>query len=94
MYVQFTSCVYGAGAFLADRSKVFGCLPHEFLIAKLHAYSSDMESLNLIYDFLSNRKQRVKLGGAYNLWREISYEVQQGSVLWPLLFNIFLYGLF
>ena len=94
MYVQFTSCVYGVGAFLADLSKVFGCLAHEFLIAKLHAYSFDMESLNLIYDYLSSRKQRVKLGGAYNLWKEILYGVQHGSVLWPLLFNIFLYGLF
>ena len=45
-------------ALLTDLSKVFDCLPHELLIAKLHAYSFDMKSQNLIYDYLSNRRQR------------------------------------
>ena len=45
-------------ALLTDLSKVFDCLPHELLIAKLHAYSFDMKSQNLIYDNLSNRRQR------------------------------------
>ena len=30
------------GALLTDLSKVFDCLPHELIIAKLHAYGVDM----------------------------------------------------
>ena len=48
-----------------------------------------MKSLNLTYDFLTNRKPRVKVGGAYNSWQEILCGVQQRPILWPLLFNIF-----
>ena len=40
---------------------------------------------------LSNRKQRTKVNRTYSFWLEI---VLQGSVLDPLLFNIFLTDLF
>ena len=76
-------------AFLSDLSKVFGWLPHQLFIAKIHAYSFDMKSLNLTYNFLTNRKPRVKVCGAYNSWQEILCGVQQRSILWLLLFNIF-----
>ena len=62
----------------------------DLLIEKLHADGFDMESsLNLIYDYLSNRKQRVKVGRTYSSWREILYRVLQGSSLGLLLSNIF-----
>ena len=78
------------GALLTDVSKSFDCLPHNLLIAKLQAYGFDMKSLNLIYDYLFNRKQRVKVGETYSSWREILCWVPQVSVLGPLLFNSFL----
>ena len=56
------------GAFLTDISKTFYCLPHELLIAKLHANGFDLKSLNLIFDYLSNRKQKVKVCGTYSSW--------------------------
>ena len=43
-------------ASIIDLSKAFDCFPHELLITKLHAYDFDMKSLNLIYDYLFNRK--------------------------------------
>ena len=51
------------GALLTALSKAFDCLPHELLIAKLHAYGSDMKSLNLIYDYLSNKQQGINVCG-------------------------------
>ena len=52
------------GALLTDLSKAFNCLPHELLIAKLHAYGVDIPSLKLWHSYLTKRKQRVKLNGS------------------------------
>ena len=40
--------------------------------------------------YLSDRKQRVKVGSTYSDWLQTKTGVPQGSVLGPLLFNIFL----
>ena len=54
------------GALLTDLSKAFDYLPHELLIAKLHASGVDIPSLNLLRSYLTKRKQRVKLNGTYS----------------------------
>ena len=57
------------GALLADLSKAFDCLSHDLTIAKLHSYGLSLTlllllsltSLGLLSDYLSYRKQRIKV---------------------------------
>ena len=82
------------GALLTDLSKAFDCLPHDLIIAKLNAYGFSLPALNLIQNYLANRKQRTKINDSYSPWSDILFGVPQGSILGPLLFNIFLSDLF
>ena len=69
------------GALLTDLSKVFDCLLHDLLIAKLAAYGFDYESLTLVQSYLSNRKQRTQVNNTYSTFSDIVFGVPQGSIL-------------
>ena len=78
------------GAVLMDLSKAFDCLPHNLLLAKLKAYGLSDKANELMNSYLSGRRQCVKIGSVTSIWLNILKAVPQGSILGPLLFNIFM----
>ena len=59
------------GAVLMDLSSVFDCLLHDLILAKLNAYCLSANACDFLGSYLSNRKQRVKVGQFRSSWLNI-----------------------
>ncbi len=68
----------------------FDLVDHELLLSKMLSYGLSNAAINLLSNYLRDRKKHVQISDCISDFVIIVLGVPQGSVLGPLLFLIFI----
>ena len=77
------------GAVFLDLSAAYDTVNHRCLLSKVLEMTGDVQLTDLISTMLENRRFFVVLKGKKSRWRRQRNGLPQGSVLTPMLFNIY-----
>ena len=86
---SFDKKLISIGVF-TDISKAFDCVDHQILLNKLKNYGIRYSALLWVKNYLHNRKQFVFHNSEVSEQKLIVNSVPQGSILGPLLFNLYI----
>lgn len=75
---------------LCDLSKAFDSISHTILKKKLQNYGFEDKALSILSSYLGNRVQSVYFNGKLSSPRPILAGVAQGSLMGPMMFNIYI----
>ena len=81
---------YNIDVLFLDYKKAFESVPHDRLVSKMVKYGFDDVLLKWIRNYFNDRKQMVIYNGHRSSLRHIRSGVIQGSVLGPILFDIYM----
>ena len=73
-----------------DLQKAFDNVPNQRLILKLKSHGMGHSLINWIEQWLTDRRQRVVVGGEVSSWKSVLSGLPQGSVLGPILFLVYI----
>ena len=76
-------------AISTDLSKALDYKTRDLLVAKFDAYGFHRNTAAYIYSYLENRNQCVRINGTQSYLGDIISVVPQGSILGPILSNLF-----